>query len=142
MVKSGNIEEASLCKDVRDCWRAEDEPGIPAADRVHLRMPLRRRLLSRLDVGTFPPPGVYVRGWPSQFWETILANIDAKTQLYSLVRQKSYNTRAFSSLVGETFFLELTLYDRRGHGTVSASEFQSFTGTAIEKLHMRFDKER
>jgi len=45
-------------------------------------------------------------------------------------------------MMGETFFSELTLYDRRGQGTVTSREFGQYIDTTIEKLHMRLDPER
>lgn len=77
-----------------------------------------------------------------QLWEALIANIDAKAHLYSLVHGGSYNVRAFSSLIGETFFSELTLNDKRGQGTVSALEFGQFIGNATEQVHVRLDNER
>ena len=48
----------------------------------------------------------------------------------------------FASMMGETYFSELTLYDRRGHGTVTTEEFGQFIQTSAEKLHMLLDPER
>lgn len=142
MRSRGFHHEADLVHDIRNWWKAEDDPGIPALTRIKLRSGLRRRLLKYVQFEHFPPPGMFVRGWPLQLWEALIANIDAKTLLYSLIKTNAYNTRAFSSLMGETFFSELTLYDRRGQGTVSTSEFEAFMGTAVEKLHIRLDRER
>lgn len=71
-----------------------------------MRTTLRERLLSGFDVSnlTFPPPSSYVDGIFLQLWEALLIDIDAKCQLYSLALLRSYNTRAFSSTMGETFF--------------------------------------
>lgn len=142
MVANGDTDEASLCRDIREWWWAEDNPGISAKHRIKMRIGLRNRLLDNIDLSNFPPPGMYIKGWPTQLWEAIVANIDAKTILYKLAKVNTYNPRAFSSLAGETFFSELTLYDRRGQGTVTMSEFQSFISTAIEKLHIRLDSLR
>ncbi|KAH3890362.1 hypothetical protein DPMN_014441 [Dreissena polymorpha] len=142
IIEEGYIDEANLCRDVRQWWKADDDPGITARDRIRMRLGLRRRLLRHVTFGYFPPPGMFIGGWPSQLWEGLISNIDAKTLLYSLANGNTYNTRAFSSLCGETFFSELTLYDRRGQGTVTASEFQSFIGTTVEKMYMKMDPER
>lgn len=142
MEKNGDIQVAELCRDIRQWWKAEDDPGIPANVRVSMRMNLRKRLLSYVDFGQFPPPGSHINGWPSQLWEALVSNIDAKILLYVLCRKQTYNVRAFSSMMGETYFSELTLYDRRGHGTVTTEEFGQFIQTSIEKLHMRLDPER
>ena len=81
-------------------------------------------------------------GWPTQLWEAILANINAKSHLYALTHGGSYNVRAFSSMIGETFFSELTLNDKRGQGTVTAKEFGEYIGYSSEQLQIRLDKDR
>ncbi|KAH3822864.1 hypothetical protein DPMN_124656 [Dreissena polymorpha] len=88
----------------------------------------------------FPPAGQYVGSWPQQLWEVTLANIGAN--LYGLVHGGTYIVRAFSSLIGDIFFLELTLNDKGGHGTVSSKEFGEFFGRSIEQLQVRLDLER
>ncbi|KAH3724878.1 hypothetical protein DPMN_050705 [Dreissena polymorpha] len=142
LIRNRYVREAELSRDIRQWLKSEDDPGISARNRIQIRLPLRRRLLRNLNLGQFPPPGMFVAGWPNQLLEAIISNIDAKTFLNDLCKKHSYNSRAFSRLVGETFFSELTLYDRRGQGTVTCDEFQSFIGTASEKLHMRLDKDR
>jgi hypothetical protein len=44
-----------------------------------------------------------------------------------------YNVKAFSSLMGETFFSDLTNDDKRGQGTVTTDEFSSSVGNAVEQ---------
>ncbi|WAR09543.1 hypothetical protein MAR_034619 [Mya arenaria] len=85
---------------------------------------------------------MYVNGWPIQLWEALIVHIDSKTILYALCHAGTYNVRAFSSLIGETFFSELVLHDRTGCGTVTADEFGRFIGNAIEQLHVRLDPDR
>jgi len=104
MICNGDYATASLVRDVRNWWKSEDEPGIPALQRILLRSNLRSRLLSYFQFENFPPPTMYVNGWPLQLWEGLMANIDAKSILYSLSQTGTYNPRAFSSMMGETFF--------------------------------------
>ncbi|WAR26930.1 hypothetical protein MAR_012634, partial [Mya arenaria] len=78
MKEKGYLQEALLCKDIRMWWKAEDDAGIPAHERIKLRMALRQRLLGHVDFGHFPPPTVCIKGWPLQLWEALIANIDAK----------------------------------------------------------------
>jgi hypothetical protein len=144
MRRNGDISTADFVKDVRMWWIANDDPGIPALERIDMRINLRQRLLSGFDVSspTFPPPSSYKDGVPLQLWEALLIDIDAKCQLYALALQKSYNVRAFSSMMGETFFSELTLQDSKGHGAVSCEDFSRFIGLAIEQMHGRLDDTR
>ncbi|WAR15144.1 hypothetical protein MAR_005249, partial [Mya arenaria] len=139
MRKTGEIKSADLCRDVRLWWEAEDSSGMTAIERFNMREGLRTRLLSRINFSRFPPPTMYVNGWPIQLWEALIAHIDSKTILYALCHGGTYNVRAFSSLIGETFFSELVLHDRTGCGTVTADEFGRFIGNAIEQLHVRLD---
>jgi hypothetical protein len=53
---------------------------------------LRNRLLSRIAFNKFPPPGMFINGWPTQLWEALLANIDAKALLYILCKTGTYPT--------------------------------------------------
>ena len=142
MRQNGDKKEASLCKDIRLWWQAEDDPAISAVDRVKRRMFLRNRLLTSYNPSHFPPPGMYINGWPSQLWEALVSNIDAKILLYDICKKGTYNVRAFSSMMGETLFSELTLLDRRGQGTVTVAEVGQFIEASIEKLHVRLDPER
>ena len=137
-----DFQAADLCRDVRCWWKSEDDGGISANERVQMRINLRERLLSKVNFNEFPPPTVDINGWPLQLWEAIIANIDAKCLLYSLCHGGTYNVRAFSSMMGETFFSELTLDDKRGHGTITAEEFGHFIGTTVERLQARLDPDR
>lgn len=85
---------------------------------------------------------MFINGWPTQLWEALLANIDAKALLYILCKTGTYNVRAFSSMSGGTFFSEVTQSDRRGHGTLTTTEFVFFIGTTIERLQLRLERER
>ncbi|XP_060571176.1 uncharacterized protein LOC132729422 [Ruditapes philippinarum] len=136
------IASADLCKDIRQWWESEDKAGIPASTRVEMRLSLRKRLLQKVDFCKFPPVTMYAGGWPMQLWEAILANIDAKCFLYSLSHGGTYNVRAFSSMIGETFFSELTLNDKRGQGAVTCKEFGQFIGNTVEQMQIRLDPER
>ncbi|XP_060561338.1 uncharacterized protein LOC132721103 [Ruditapes philippinarum] len=142
MYKLGYTDAANLCKDVRLWWEAEDCSGFSALERFTMRENLRQRLLSHVKFNKYPPPSKYVAGWPLQLWEALIAHIDAKTLLYSLCHGGTCNVRAFSSLVGETFFSELVLHDKTGCGTVTAAEFGRFIGAASEQLHVRHDPNR
>ncbi|XP_062594720.1 uncharacterized protein LOC134256129 [Saccostrea cucullata] len=143
MRNNGDERAANLCSDVRLWWKSEDDPGISAKDRFLMRMKLRERLLQDVEFHTFPPPTMYIKGWPIQLWEALLANIDAKSILYALCKQGTYNIRAFSSMMGETFFSEVSNQDRGGgHGTLTAQEFAEFMGSSIEQLQIRLDSDR
>jgi hypothetical protein len=137
--ENGDVKATNLCRDSRLWWHAEDEAGIPAEERILIRTNLRNRLLSYIDFSKFPPPSQYVQGWPIQLWEALIASIDSKALLYALTKSQAYNVRAFSSLMGETFFSNLTNDDKRGQGTVTTDEFSSSVGNAVEQMQTRLD---
>ncbi|KAJ8316700.1 hypothetical protein KUTeg_005748 [Tegillarca granosa] len=137
MRDNGDIHAADLCHDVRNWWKEEDEAGISAIDRIKMRFCLRDRLLRDVDFSKFPPPTKYVNGWPIQLLEALIASIDSKSILYSLTKTGTYNTRAFSSMMGETFFSEVANQEKHGgHGTLTAAEFEHFMGSVIEQMHI------
>ncbi|KAH3697093.1 hypothetical protein DPMN_084578 [Dreissena polymorpha] len=142
MRSNGDNECADLCKDIRNWWESEDTAGIPANERINLQTGLRDRLLRCDDCDHFPPAMMWIKGWPIQLWEALLANIDAKALLYCLCHGGTYNVRSFSSMLGETYFSELVLNDKRGRGTVSCQEFGQFVGTTIERVQARLDPNR
>ncbi|KAJ8316748.1 hypothetical protein KUTeg_005694 [Tegillarca granosa] len=78
MRDNGDIHAADLCH-VRNWWKAEDEAGISAIDRIKMRFCLRDRLLRDVDFSKFPPPTEYVNGWPIQLGEALIAGIDSKS---------------------------------------------------------------
>ena len=140
---NGDTAAASLCQAVRIWWKAEDEAGISALDRIKMRMSFRERLLENVNFGQFPPPTMYVKGWPLQLLEALVASIDSKATLYSLTKKGTYNVRAFSSMMGETFFAEVTNQDKGGKkGTLTAAEFSHFIGKRLEQMHIRLNADR
>lgn len=140
---NGDMDAASFCHAVRSWWKAEDESGISALDRIHMRIALRELLLDNVNFGRFPQPTMYIKGWPLQLWEALVASIDSKAILYSLAKRGTYNVRAFSSMMGETFFAEVTNQDKGGtKGTLTAAEFSHFIGKSLEQMHIMLDTER
>ncbi|XP_078700748.1 uncharacterized protein LOC144927280 [Branchiostoma floridae x Branchiostoma belcheri] len=82
-------------------------------------------------------------GCPWQLWEDTVTSIDAHMLLYPLVQQGTYNQRAFSSLLCEQFFSEMTGDDKTGHqGTLTARELTRHFGTVCEMLATRLDPHR
>ncbi|CAC5358992.1 unnamed protein product [Mytilus coruscus] len=143
MRDNGDMDAASFCHAVRSWLKAEDESGISALHRIHMRIALRECLLDNVNFGRFPPPTMYIKGWPLQLWEALVASIDSKAILNSLAKRGTYNVRAFSSMMGETFFAEVTNQDKGGtKGTLTAAEFSHFIGKSLEQMHIRLDTER
>lgn len=66
MRKQGFTSKADFCRDVRQWWESNDDPGISSKSRIRLREPLRKRLLQNIDFAKFPPPPSYIKGIPIQ----------------------------------------------------------------------------
>ena len=62
MIKENYHKEAKFCRLLRNWWEAEDEPGIPAMERLKSRLELRQYVLANVDSGDFLPFTDYVKG--------------------------------------------------------------------------------
>ena len=116
MRQLGYEEEARFCADIRNWYRAEDEPGLSASERHSYRIKLRNRLLQCIKLNQFPPSGSHVADMPVVMFEGILTNIDRRTQLYAMSKSGTYNVRAPTSLDSETTFSAFQDLDPRGSG--------------------------
>ncbi|XP_066266599.1 uncharacterized protein [Branchiostoma lanceolatum] len=146
MVHMGFDREACFVRHIREgLIVAHDDSGISSSDRVKMRFRLRTYLMVGVNFHRFPPPGRYISslGCPWQLWEDTIASIDAHMLLYPLVQQGSYNQRAFSSLLCEQFFSEMTGDDKTGHqGTLTAGELTRHFGATCEVLATRLNPHR
>jgi len=104
MRENGDVSEAHFCKLLREWYEAEDEPGINSIDRCKRRIALREWLISKIYIGTFPPPGNHVSGIPIVMFEGLMTNIERRIQLFPFVKSKTYNVRSLGSLEAENFF--------------------------------------
>ncbi|KAH3738358.1 hypothetical protein DPMN_044992 [Dreissena polymorpha] len=86
LIRNGYVREAELpvCRDFRQWWKSEDDPGISARNRIQMRLPLRRRLLRNLNLGQFPPQGMFVAGWPNQLLEAVMLQLLLNHKRYNL----------------------------------------------------------
>ena len=91
-----NTTEALLCRLIRNWYRAEDEPGLSAAERCIMRVQFLNWLngVGNKSLSKFPPPGKYVAGIPAVLWEGLVLSIERKIQLYPYCSRGSYNARA------------------------------------------------
>ncbi|XP_061179529.1 uncharacterized protein LOC133188163 [Saccostrea echinata] len=121
MAKNGDYEEANFCHLIRQWREAEDIAGIPATERVKRVLNLRKWLLNGVDFGCFPPPGMYIKGIPKVTFESLLCNLEGHLYIYELVKEQTYCWRAYSSLIGESFFSEMTELDPSGKGVFTAA---------------------
>ncbi|KAK7092212.1 hypothetical protein V1264_008000 [Littorina saxatilis] len=102
MRKNGHLQEADFCRMIRLWYRADDEGGIEADQRLEWRLSMRNWLLGRYDPAAFPPPAGYVGGVPTVTFEALLTNVERKIQMYAFA--KAFNTRSLTTLDAENFF--------------------------------------
>ncbi len=137
LVQLGHHEEAIFCNLIRNWYRAEDEPGMPAAERVQHRIAFRNYLLSKANVDTFPPFGQSVLGMPRVMYEGFLQSIDTHIQLYGVVKGGAYNSRAVSTLNNETYFGEMTETEQTSLGCPKAINIPRQISKQTQILHSR-----
>ena len=137
MEEIGFPVEANFCRMIRQWYEAEDKPGLSAHQRVTHRLARREYLLDGVDFGQFPPYGSYIKGMPPVMFEGLLQSIDTHIQLYATCRGETYNQRAVSSLVNETFFSELGELEPTHLGCPKATSIPRLLSTVTELLHYR-----
>ena len=135
----GYTEEAEFCQLVREWYEAEDAPGITAVERTCRRLKIKSFIMREVDFGMFPPYGMYVNGFTRASFEGFLQKIDTNIQLYSVIKSGTYNQRAISSLVNETFFGELSDMDVTRLGCPKAVNIPRLISTVTEIHHYRRD---
>ncbi|XP_062568363.1 uncharacterized protein LOC134230546, partial [Saccostrea cucullata] len=131
--------EADFCSLIRRWYESEDSGGISAVERIQRKLDLKSFLLRDVDFGVFPPPGMYVKGFPKVMYEGFLQRIDTSIQLYSIVKGQSYNQRSLSSLVNETFFGELSELEPTKLGCPKAVSVPRLMANVTEMQHYRCD---
>ena len=143
MRKLGFKEEADFCKVVREWYSAEDDAGVPSAERFEACLRFRDYLLARVDVMRFPPHGAYMGpgGMTKRLFEGLLQNIEGHIQLYALVGS-AYNRRAPQTLVNEAFNSQLAQQDPTNLGCPKATAIGKLLADTTELQHYRHNPER
>lgn len=131
--------EADFCRLIRQWYESEDSGGIAAIERVQRKLELKSFLLKDVDFGIFPPPGMYIKGFPKVMFEGFIQRIDTSIQLYDIVKGQSYNQRSLSSLVNETFFGELSELEPTKLGCPKAVSIPRLMANVTEMQHFRCD---
>ena len=137
MEEIGFPVEANFCRMIRQWYEAEGKPGLSAHQRVTHRLALQDYLLEGVEFGQFPPYGSFIKGMPRVMYEGFLQSIDIHIQLYATCRGGTYNQRAVSSLVNETFFSELGELEPTQLGCPKATNIPWLLSTVTELLHYR-----
>lgn len=89
------------------------------------------------DFGQFPAPDNFIHGMPRIMFEGFIQSIDTHLQLYPLCADGTYNQRAISSLVNETFFGELEEIEPTRLGYPKAVNLPRMMASVTEMMHHR-----
>ena len=103
--------EALFVKLVRNWYKACDERGMSADDRVNNLWAFYAYLTKDIEFNKFPAYGQYVKGIPVITYAGILQNISVRLCLYQISKFQTYNPRSISSLVCESFFSTISSRD-------------------------------
>lgn len=103
--------EALFVKLIRNWYKACDERGIAADERVNNLWALYAYLTKDVDFDMFPGYTQYVKGIPIITYAGMLQNISVRMALYQQAKCCTYNHRSISSLVCESFFSTVSSRD-------------------------------
>ena len=120
----GYEAESEFTKLFRQWHEAEDLPGILAVERCRRALALREWLLKGVNVEDFPPPGMYIKGFPKVTFEGLVCSIEAHIYMYGLCLNGTYNWRSMSTLVAENLFGEVSEMESHNNGVPSGDSFR------------------
>ena len=139
MNDNGFEEAGHFIKIVRMWHEACDKRGIPAEERVRRLLKMYTFLTSGINFTSVPfqYKGRYIKGMTWQTFEAILQNISTRIQLYECAHDRTYNTRAVSTLANESFFSDLVQLEREGKGYPKACNIGRVMGEVVLLNHYK-----
>ena len=111
LTENDAVHEALFVKLVRNWYKACDERGMSADDRVNNLWAFYAYLSKDVAFDMFPAYTQYVKGIPFITYAGIMQNISVRLSLYSKAKCSTYNHRSISSLVCESFFSTVSSKD-------------------------------
>lgn len=129
----GYDETSDFVKLFRFFFKALNERGMSADERLAWMFDMQQFLLKGVSMDTFPPQFNmnYVNGMPIKTYEAILQMISNRFSLYGLAKGKTYNIRSVTTLPCESFFSDLTRADREGHLYPKAANIARIIGKCV-----------
>ena len=104
LTENDAVHEVLFVKLVRNWYKACNERGMSADDRVNNLWAFYAYLSKDVAFDMFPVYTQYVKGIPFITYAGIMQNISVRLSLYSKAKCSTYNHRSISSLVCESFF--------------------------------------
>ena len=136
-------ESADFVQTVHQWHSACNMRGISADMHVRSLFAMHKFLMKDVDFDNFPPDfGRYVKGMPIQTFEAILQNISTRIQLYQFAHGGNYNARSISTLSNESFFSDLTRFDKEGHGYPKACNVPKVMGQVVTVNYFKHNPEK
>ena len=140
--KSWN-ESADFVQTDHQWHRACNMRGISADMCVRSLFAMHKFLMKDVDFDNFPPDfGRYVKGMPILMFEAILQNISTRTQLYQFANGGNSNARSISTLSNESFFSDLTRFDKEGHSYSKACNVLKVMGQVVTVNYFKHNPEK
>ena len=104
MLSKGYAETAHFIQLIRNWFRACNERGIKADERVEYWYDTHEFLTRGVDFKQFPSQlcGCYVKGMSVQTFEALLQICSTRIYLYALAVNETYNSRGISTLQSES----------------------------------------
>ena len=118
MLSKGYAETAHFIQLIRNWFRACNERGIKADERVEYWYDTHEFLIRGVNFKQFPSPlcNCYVKGMPVQTFEVLLQICSTHIYLYALAVEETYNSRGVSTLQSESYFLDVKRMGKDGKG--------------------------
>ena len=111
LTENDAVHEALFVKLVRNWYKACNQRGMSADDRVNNLWAFYAYLSKDVAFDMFPAYTQYVKGIPFITYCRIMQNISVRLSLYSKAKCSTYNHRSISSLVCESFFSTVSSKD-------------------------------
>ena len=118
MLSKGYVETAHFIQLIQNWFRACNERGIKAGERVEYWYDTHEFLARGVDFEQFPSPlcSCYVKGMPIQTFEALLQICSIRIYLYVLAVDETYNSRGISTLQSESYFSDVKRIDKDDKG--------------------------
>ena len=130
MLSKGYAETAHFIQLIRNWFRACNERGIKANERVEYWYDTHEFLTRGQDFKQFPSPpcSCYVKGMPIQTYEALLQICSTCIYLYGLVVDDTYSSRGVSTLQSKSYFCDVKRMDKDGKGYPKGPTIHKLTG--------------
>ena len=118
MLSKGYAETAHFIQLIRNWFRACNERGIKADERVEYWYDTHEFLTRGVDFKQFSSQlcSCYVKGMPIQTFEALLQISSTHIYLYALAVDETYNSRGISTLQSESYFSDVKRTDNESKG--------------------------